>query len=377
MLDRVPTEVRLGSQIFWCILIFSRSPSLAHVCKRLRQLCTFTPIHIRTRYLLSCWLESYSLRFTGGLVVDTNIPSFAPKFVPTTYPPSGIQQKRTATADILSFVSRYGICTAAQLAAVEREVINAEMFGNICQLHGIFHIENGCFPYKPVSLSCHTVPERLVRAMKPWNTAELEGLPMPQRDSLLRVYQLINDMPPQDMPAGVSPLPSFDKLELLLRLILIHHASPNSNQGFLLAMAVYAESTPLICFMLACGADPMLRNGIALHISVKKGWIRGLRLLVERDDRVEAHWRTILRQITHELHNLSQIRCGNVTKTPHRHLGSNKRRRLADRCQVDVSLLNAAVRSKAWDLVNYLMNQKGLVPDVDTLNLIDQHGGSI
>lgn len=344
------------------------------------RVCSGAPRHIRAEYLICRWLDSYALRFSGGTVADAGIPAFAPKFIPTTFPPSGAHQKCAATCDILSYSARYGICNTAVLEAVERIVINTVMCGNICQLHGIFLVDGfGCSPYKPTNLACLTAPERLVRTMRPWKDDALDSLPAAHRDVFLRIVGILMSMVPDDMATSEKtvPLPTHDKLELLMHLVLTHHASPNSHQGFLLAMSVYAECTPLMCFMLACGADPKLRNGIALHIAVKKGWVSGLRLLVERDDRLETRWRNSLRSITHEMHTLSRMRNGSISRIPRRPLRSNKRQRLTDRCQVDVSLLNAAVRAEAWDLVNYLMNQKGLVPDVDTLSLIDRHGGSM
>ncbi|WFD23845.1 hypothetical protein MEQU1_002539 [Malassezia equina] len=145
-------------------------------------------------------------------------------------------------------------------------------------------------------------------------------------------------------------------------------------------MAVHLQSLPLICFLLAAGADPTLKGSISLHIAAKQGDLATLRLMVERDDIIEFQWRSRLRAIVEDLRALENVRfSGHLDQGPRKPLPAlgtapSKRRRLADRCQLDNSLFKSAIGAKAWDIVAYLMHTKGLVPDVDTLRMIDTHG---
>ena len=143
-------------------------------------------------------------------------------------------------------------------------------------------------------------------------------------------------------------------------------------------MAVHLDSTPLVCLLLATGADPSLKKSIALHVACKKGSLAVVRLLVEQDDALEFQWRTRLRAIVDDLYALDVVRATRQEpprarrSLPEKGAVPSKRRRLADRCQVDVPMLTTAVRAGAWDAVSYLMQTKGVVPDVSTLRMMDQ-----
>jgi len=372
-------------QLIWRILLLSRSGALPLVCRALWQTCAKAPRHIKTEFMLCSWLDSYALRFTEGTLADAGIPALASEFVPTSYPPSGTAApRRAATCDVLSYVARFGICTAAQLVFAQERIIRTRLCGNVCQLHGIFTLDaHGVPALVPVRLACHVVPERVFRSMRLRSAEkELAAAPEAERAHLARILRLVHELVPHELAAddAVVRRPSLDQLELLLRLLLLHHASANSNQGFGLAMAIYMDCAPVACILLACGADPRQKSGIALQIAAKKGSLGALRLLVERDDKLEQEWHTRLRAITHELSALSRLRLHSLhahasgARTPAVDQAPAKRRRLADRCTLDVSLLRAAVRARAWDLVQYLMEQKKVVPDVATLRMIDQHG---
>jgi len=194
------------------------------------------------------------------------------------------------------------------------------------------------------------------------------------------LVQHIQELVPVSLQHIPMRLPPLIQVEMLLRMILIHQASAHSSQGYLLAMSVHLQSLPLICFLLAAGADPTMKRSIALHIAAKRGDLVGLRLMVERDDIVEFQWRSRLRAIVEDLRALESVRLrGHLKKGPKKTLPSlgatpAKRRRLADRCSLDSSLFKSAISAKAWDIVAYLMHTKGLVPDVDTLRMMDAHG---
>jgi len=47
-----------------------------------------------------------------------------------------------------------------------------------------------------------------------------------------------------------------------------------------------------------------------------------------------------------------------------------KKRRLEDRIEVTPEMLKAAVKSKARDIAEYFMQEKGCVPDIQTLHML-------
>lgn len=354
------------------------------MCKVLWHACALAPRSVKAEYLFCCWLDSYNLRFQLKTSSSEYAPAMQRKFVPTTYPSSGASNmfRRIATCDILTFVSRFGICTPEIFTLVERIVIHATLCGNICQLHGIFtHLPDGTQHLKPVRVACHSVPERLFRKMiivkMPLYLHDAHALEQRIMRSFVRH---ICDLTPVFIQEDDIRLPPWRHLEMISRMILLHHASPNSSQGYPLAMAVHLSSTPLVCLLLATGADPSLKKGIAMHLACKKRSLSMLRLLLEQDDTSELQWRTRLRAIVDDLIALNILRTtGQIPPQckralPMKGATPSKRRRLADRCQVDTSILSTAVQVGAWDIVSYLMHSKGVIPDVNTLRKIDQVG---
>ena len=57
--------------------------------------------------------------------------------------------------------------------------------------------------------------------------------------------------------------------------------SPNSHNGYPLSRAVLCQNKEVIAYLLSHGADPGLRDGLAVEIAVKMGNIKLVRLLVD------------------------------------------------------------------------------------------------
>jgi hypothetical protein len=57
--------------------------------------------------------------------------------------------------------------------------------------------------------------------------------------------------------------------------------SPNSHNGYPLSRAVLCQNRNVIAYLLSRGADPGLRDGLAVEIAVKMGNIKLVRLLVD------------------------------------------------------------------------------------------------
>lgn len=363
--------------------MYSRSPNLALTCQRIRSACSSAPDTVKAEYLFCCWLDSYAERFKAGSYIH-GLPSiFFSQFLPTSFPPSGkrLELRSQATCDVISYVTRFGLCSPKVLSLFESKMIHMKLCGNIVQLHGIFYqVPKGLAVLVPVHIACHEVPCRLFKTPLSLKAFE-DSKPDKLHERLLcdSIMGHLNAMVPSRLQGGNCTLPPWPHLELCLRLILIHQASPNSYRGYPLAMCVHNQNLVLICFLLAVGADPAMKKGIALQLAVKKNLKPLLKFLIERDDVVESKWQIHLRAITQDLRSLSAARASGRVIEPAPFTGtpsmvSSKRRRLDDRCAVDISLLQAAVQARAWELVTYLMHGKGLVPDVDTLELMDRCG---
>ena len=114
----------------------------------------------------------------------------------------------------------------------------------------------------------------------------------------------------------------------------------DSHDGYPLARAVSAGAVPLVRFLLEHGASPRRRDALAVRIAIKRRDLSLVRLLVEPPDAPPDERRT------------------------------GKRRKLADRVKVTSEMLRLAVVCGAQDIAEYLMNEKGCVPDIRTLSLL-------
>jgi hypothetical protein len=114
----------------------------------------------------------------------------------------------------------------------------------------------------------------------------------------------------------------------------------DSHDGYPLARAVSAGAVPLVRFLLDHGASPRRRGALAVRMAIKRRDLSLVRLLVEPPDAPPDERRT------------------------------GKRRKLADRVKVTSEMLRLAVMCGAQDIAEYLMNEKGCVPDLRTLSLL-------
>ncbi|WFC99592.1 hypothetical protein MYAM1_002337 [Malassezia yamatoensis] len=206
--------------------------------------------------------------------------------------------------------------------------------------------------------------------------SELAYAPDILKAPLKNMLDTLESMVPSALRTNSMPRPCLAHLELLLRFILIHRATPNSFQGYVLAAAIHYQSLPLVSFLLAVGADPSLKDGIAIQLASKKGWLDGLRMLVERDDKQELQWKYHIHNLRETMHTLAALRAQRDRLIPRRipELGRPKRQKLGDRFKLGTAHLKTAVRSQAWEIVVYMMQNKSVIPDVDTLRLMEALG---
>ncbi|PWN53021.1 hypothetical protein IE53DRAFT_311015 [Violaceomyces palustris] len=278
-----------------------------------------------------------------------------------------------ANAEVLTFAARFGICTAEILVKLEARVLSDKRLGNIAQSCGIFEAEGDMLPKR---LKCSELPKRLFRSIKEqpsraWGRAS-HGI------DFIELLGLFHPSPTGGAMGERAPSPSSENVNLILQLLLLHDSDPNSHSGYPLAMTVHHSSEPLMGLLLYKGANPCMKKNLALQIAVRKGWDQGLRWMIEREERLERVW------TRHELHVVQILEEATVaaafSEVQHeitRHHGdpnphSNKRRRLFDRLRPDPELLREAIRSDSWSIVDFLMAEKGVVPDMKSLKLMEK-----
>jgi hypothetical protein len=114
---------------------------------------------------------------------------------------------------------------------------------------------------------------------------------------------------------------------------------PNSHDGYPLARAVHAGFYPLVAFLLAHGASPGLKDGLAVKFAIQRRELVLVKMLVE-PDKVGGN--------------------------------SGKKRKLTDRVELSSSHLRVAVQAKAEDIIDYLVHEKGCIPDMRTLAFLQR-----
>lgn len=118
----------------------------------------------------------------------------------------------------------------------------------------------------------------------------------------------------------------------------------NSHHGYALTKAVQARFVPLIQFLLAQGASPRFKNDLAVIVAIRHKDLSLVKMLIER-----------------------QV---DKTNTRGNDSSQSKRRKLENRMAVKPAMLKAAVRCGAKDVVKYLAQDKGVIPDMETLQMM-------
>ncbi|KAI0077862.1 hypothetical protein K474DRAFT_1684027 [Panus rudis PR-1116 ss-1] len=149
----------------------------------------------------------------------------------------------------------------------------------------------------------------------------------------------------------------------------IRRPDPNAWDGYALTKAVAAGFVPLIQFLTENGADPSCKGAIAVLVAIRKKDISLVKMLIERDGTMssmeEANERGAIRQRI----GVQQQRQGDSSP---RKSKTAKRRKLEDRVRVNQEMLKTAVRCNARDIVEYLVHEKGCVPDMQTIRMMTQ-----
>ncbi|TEB34500.1 hypothetical protein FA13DRAFT_1483810 [Coprinellus micaceus] len=112
----------------------------------------------------------------------------------------------------------------------------------------------------------------------------------------------------------------------------------NANNGYALTKAVHIQSIPLIQFLLENGADPEVKGSLAIMVAIRQKNLTLVKMLIERQG---------------------------LAGSPAKSFG--KKRKLEDRVKPDAKMLKVAVQCKAQAITEYLYQEKGVVPDMQTL----------
>ncbi|KAF6754374.1 hypothetical protein DFP72DRAFT_898890 [Ephemerocybe angulata] len=115
----------------------------------------------------------------------------------------------------------------------------------------------------------------------------------------------------------------------------------NANNGYALTKAVHVQFLPLVRFLLSNGASPETKDCIAIMVAIRQKNLALVKLLIERQDQASPSANS-----------------------------SKKRRKLEDRVKPDVKMLKVAMQCKARDITEYLHQEKGVVPDIQTLQMM-------
>lgn len=119
----------------------------------------------------------------------------------------------------------------------------------------------------------------------------------------------------------------------------------NSHQGYALTKAVQTRFVPLIQFLLSHGATPDWKNNLAIFIAIYRKDLPMVKMLVERSEKTNTR--------------------------PEGRSAGVKRRKLEDRVSVTPEMVRAAVKCKAQDIVEYFTREKGCIPDIHTLLMLE------
>jgi len=148
----------------------------------------------------------------------------------------------------------------------------------------------------------------------------------------------------EDLKTQIGPLPNSRDSQMILVMLLRYHAHASSHSGYPLAMAVHRRSYSLAHLLLLFGADPAQKDGLAVQIAIRNGFLEMLHLLV-----------------SDKAHGLGlPLSAGNESKT------------LAPSFSLDHTHLRLAIQCRQWDVVDYIWHEQKVSPDIACLRLLEK-----
>lgn len=176
-------------------------------------------------------------------------------------------------------------------------------------------------------------------------------MPYPQDDTGQSLYRDGDTSPPlftsplvkapplscSEIPRRLLRHPSDPKTPvhpLLIYLFSKYSPSANSHRGYPLCRAVLTRNYTLLSFLLDRGADPSVKDALAIQVAISLHDLKSIKLLVERSD-------------------------GFVGGNRAGKLNTKKRRRLGDRIVITPSLVECAMKKGSREIVEYFVQEKG------------------
>ncbi|KAJ1028798.1 hypothetical protein NDA16_001963 [Ustilago loliicola] len=156
----------------------------------------------------------------------------------------------------------------------------------------------------------------------------------------------------ENTDVDTGPMPSADELRLMFAMLIQYGADASSHHGYPLAMAVHRRSYSLVHLLLLFGADPARKEGLAVQIAIRNGFLEILRLLV-LGPCLDADAAQTQSHLIPAGYALPQ------------QLGSPP-------FQLDQTHLRLAIQSRQWDLVDYIWHERKVSPDIACLRLIEK-----
>lgn len=176
------------------------------------------------------------------------------------------------------------------------------------------------------------------------------------------------------MKEGHEPLP-------FLKFLYSHPKVPkpntNAHDGYALTKAVLADFVPLIAFLLEHGADPRLKRAIAVSVAIQMHDLGLVKMLVERGDTPSTD---IPSSVSRQSNPGRRAGCdegvngGSMDGSPEeggeeKVASGVKKRKMEDRVKVTPALLHTAVKHRATHIADWMMHEKGCMPEMSTLSL--------
>jgi len=213
-------------------------------------------------------------------------------------------------------------------------------------------------PLPPQSVD---IPKRLFRNL---TSSPAPSMPTPSIDSISNNTTNSTRFESEDLP-------------LLLHILTHLQGNANSNKGYPLAKSVLSRHLLLIEILLEYGADPTVKDYMAVMLAIGRKDLEIVQLLVERrDERLSSNSLSTTSSLPPPSSSLSSspsspvglsgrgltMRLGNESRSRKRtNPGSNrespKRRKVEDRFQVTSEMLELAVKLEYEPLIQYFMSK--------------------
>jgi len=147
---------------------------------------------------------------------------------------------------------------------------------------------------------------------------------------------------------------------LLTYLFETYKPSPNSHKGYPLCRAVLTSDIPLVIFLLSKGADPSIKEDLAVQIAISKRSLEMVKLLVERSDDDSAS--SARRSAEKDSLRKDEQDCKQPKTATTQYPKHNKKLKLSDRVLIDSRMVQLAMESGDKDIVRYFVHDKGAYP---------------